>query len=323
MEPVLVYGLGAIGGFYASVLHKAGCQVSVVARSNYEAVKTNGLSLSSKVFGGSNFRPLEVFRSTKEASTMKFSFVVVTVKALDPLGLPDEISPVVTPGFTTIVIIQNGIGMEDPIQKKFPDNTIITCVTWVGVKQTEPGVITHNTFNSMTAGIFWNRFLMRDTEQKRVELFAFLLEKGGTGCEIEANMQIKRWEKVIWNAAWNSVTALTNLNTKDFLENTSPEALPLVVRLMGEMVSIAQASGVPIEKTIINQLLSKAMAAENGLNSSMQEDMRSSRPTEVEVILGNPLRLAIQHGVEAPILRTIYTLVKANDWRIRNKPCGS
>lgn len=318
-----MYGLGAIGGFYASVLNKAGCQVSVVARSNYEAVKSNGLSMTSSVFGGSSFRPFEVFQSPKDAASMKFAYVVVTVKALDPLGLPEAIEPVVTPGFTTIVIIQNGIGMEDPIQKKFPDNTIITCVTWVGVKQVEPGLINHSSFNTMTAGVFWNRFISKDTEQKRAERFAALLEKGGTGCEIVENMQLKRWEKVIWNAAWNSLTALTNINTKDFLENSSAEAISLAIKLMGEMVSIAQASGVPIEKTVINQLMNKAMSSPTGLNSSMQQDMKNVRPMEVEVILGNPLRMARQLNIEAPILTTVYTLVKANDWRIRNKPCGS
>lgn len=45
---VLLFGLGGIGGIYACILHLSGqCDVSVVARSNYEAVKTKGFRLIS------------------------------------------------------------------------------------------------------------------------------------------------------------------------------------------------------------------------------------------------------------------------------------
>jgi ketopantoate reductase len=51
-ENVLLFGLGGIGGVYACILHLSGkCNVHVVARSNYEAVKTKGFKLVSPKFG--------------------------------------------------------------------------------------------------------------------------------------------------------------------------------------------------------------------------------------------------------------------------------
>lgn len=48
----LLFGLGGIGGIYASILACSGAvDVSVVARSNYAAVKDKGLNLRSEKFG--------------------------------------------------------------------------------------------------------------------------------------------------------------------------------------------------------------------------------------------------------------------------------
>ena len=49
---VLIFGLGGIGGVYASILSLSGkCNVHVVARSNYNAIKSHGFRLKSPKFG--------------------------------------------------------------------------------------------------------------------------------------------------------------------------------------------------------------------------------------------------------------------------------
>jgi 2-dehydropantoate 2-reductase len=54
-ENVLLFGLGAIGSIYASILHLSSkCNVHVVARSNYQHIKENGLDLVSPKFGNHN-----------------------------------------------------------------------------------------------------------------------------------------------------------------------------------------------------------------------------------------------------------------------------
>ncbi len=48
----LLFGLGSIGGIYAAALARSGaCDVSVVARSNYAALKDKGLLLKSEKHG--------------------------------------------------------------------------------------------------------------------------------------------------------------------------------------------------------------------------------------------------------------------------------
>lgn len=51
----LIFGLGAIGGVYASLLKRSeAVNVAVVARSNYQTVKDKGFNLDSQKFGKSH-----------------------------------------------------------------------------------------------------------------------------------------------------------------------------------------------------------------------------------------------------------------------------
>lgn len=312
---VLVYGIGAIGGFYTFILDKSGdAEVSVVGRSNYQVMKNSGLKVKSVIFGDHIVKPANVFASTKEGSCHKFKYVVCCNKALEPEKLPEQLKPVVTPGYTTVVLIQNGIGVEEPIRAAFPDNGIITCVTWVGGTQVVPGEIHHVNRNAITLG----PYDAVTSGGGDVDHLSKLLIKGGTEVEVSDDMQAKRWEKVIWNIAWNSLTSLTMLNTEQFLVHSSEYAIPLSRRLMHELVSVARACDVNVNYGVIDALMEKTLGTKGGMESSMMNDLRNNRPMEVEVILGYPMRKAKEHKVDTPILDTLYVLMAAQHYRVRN-----
>ena len=69
---VLVLGAGALGAFYGSVLARAGCEVEVVARSDYDAVSANGYRIDSTL-GDLSFRPARVSRSVDAAQPVRIS----------------------------------------------------------------------------------------------------------------------------------------------------------------------------------------------------------------------------------------------------------
>lgn len=275
-----------------------------------------GLKLLSEKFGNQVISINEVISSPSGAKTGKFDYVICANKALDQEGLPKAISAAITPKETTIVVIQNGVGAESYLQKEFPENTILSCVTWVGAKQTEPGIILHINNNSMTMGIIWNKNIDPAQEAERMQVISDLLRKGGTEVEIVNDIISKRWEKVVWNAAWNSFTALTMLDTKRFL-GSSEQALVVSRRLMNEVVSVANVAGAKINSNHVEQLLDKTLKSE-GLTSSMMVDLANNHPMEVEGILGNPMRVARELNVATPTLDCLYVLIKAQDSRVRN-----
>lgn len=167
----------------------------------------------------------------------------------------------------------------------------------------------------MQIGIFPNPQIEASKEKERLDLFASLLKKGNTVFQVVDNVQIQRWEKVVWNVAWNSITTLTMVDTQTWLAS-SPNATPMSRRLMGEVIDVAQKAGVPLENELIDRLMDKILAMP-GIGSSMQADAKNGNPLELDVILGVPVKKGRELGVSIPTLETIYTLLVAVDGRLR------
>ncbi|KAI4721378.1 2-dehydropantoate 2-reductase [Aureobasidium sp. EXF-10727] len=310
---ILLFGLGAIGGFYAFVLGRNNnVSLSAVARSNYQQVKTRGLNIESENHGNHKVNICQVYKSPDDI-TSPFDYIVCTHKAVNPDKVPPLFKSAVDDK-TTFVIIQNGVGNEEPFRTTFPNNTIISCVTWVGATQTSPGVIKHTKSEDMQMGLFSNPSVSHDLEQERLDTFAALLKSGKTVFQVEDDIQIKRWEKVTWNAAWNSITTLTDVNTQDWLKS-SPQAMTITKRLMCEVIDIADRCHVPLDHKLADDLVDKILAMP-GIYSSMHTDMKAGRPLEVDVILGYPIKKAKEFGMDVPVLSTIWALTTAVNGRL-------
>ncbi|KAH8897497.1 2-dehydropantoate 2-reductase [Thozetella sp. PMI_491] len=310
---VMLYGLGAIGSFYAFILSRSErVRLTVVARSNYEAVKANGLLVRSENHGNHLVRPYKVVKSPTEAGAT-YDFIVCANKAIDQPSLPDNLAPAVDETKSTVVLIQNGVGIEEPIRERWPGVTIITCVTWVGARQNEPGIVHHTKWENTQMGLFSNSVNDSSLEQSRLESFCDLLRVGGTPFSVEPNIQVERWEKVVWNAAWNSLTALTGLDSHSWLA-MSPETEPLTRRLMGEVVAVAQACGVPVTDDVVDRLLEKTMSVHT-FGSSTFADYKAGRPMEIDVFLGYPYRKGRELGLPIPLLEFTYMVLVANNNR--------
>ena len=68
-----------------------------------------------------------VVRTPSEAKGT-FDYIVCAHKAIGQDAVPAMLAPAIDEKKTTLVIIQNGVGNEEPFRKAFPDVTIITCV---------------------------------------------------------------------------------------------------------------------------------------------------------------------------------------------------
>ncbi|KAL4891824.1 ketopantoate reductase PanE/ApbA-domain-containing protein [Aspergillus ambiguus] len=307
---VLLFGLGAIGSFYAFVLQRCPrVRLTVVARSNYEAVKSNGVFIDSANHGEHRFHPHQVIRLPSEASKT-FDYVVCAHKAIDMEDAVAKLAPTVGAS-STIVIVQNGVGNEDPFRRAFPTCSIISCVAWVGASQPSPGVVQHTVSEHTELGLFPNPGLDAGLERNRMGMFASLLEQGETSFHIVDDIQRRKWEKVVWNCAWNATTALTSMDTHAWL-SSSTDAESWTRRLMLEVIAAGKACGVPLEDDLVDKLMEKIHSLPP-VQTSMQVDRASNRPMEIEVILGYPLRKAREFGVQTPLLETLYLLLRAID----------
>jgi 2-dehydropantoate 2-reductase len=166
----------------------------------------------------------------------------------------------------------------------------------------------------MQIGLYNNTATDSTVDTESLKNFATLLEEGRTIFQVVDDIQRKRWEKVVWNAAWNPLTTLTLVDTKTWLES-SDQAYNVTIRLMHEMIDIAQRCNVPLTYDLANELMAKVKTM-GRIGSSMQQDAKAGRPLEVDVILGYPVQKAKEFGMDTPVLDSVFALTTAVHRRI-------
>jgi ketopantoate reductase len=131
--------------------------------------------------------------------------------------------------------------------------------------QHSPGVISHTASIKTPIGLFPSSNDPNNNSEAKLKKFAALLEAGGMPAPIysSAEMQIQRWEKLVWNAAFNSFTAITGLNTRTWLRS-SDDAIPMTKRLMKEIIAVAHANGVLVRKDLDEILVNQVSCRTSG-----------------------------------------------------------
>lgn len=297
---VVVIGTGAVGGFYGSLLAQQGVSVSVVARTDYEHIRRHGIEVASPL-GDRHFLPTEVAQSPEEL-IRKPDYVFLCVKIVEnadrvallrgALGID-----------TAIVLIANGIDIEQEIADAYPEHELISGLAFICVTRTAPGRIWHQAYGRLVLGNFPRG------ASERVRNLCATFANSGIPCVASENITGARWQKCVWNAPFNSLSVLSGgLRTADILATQEP----LVRALMQEVRAVAAASGYGMPEDIVERNIDSTYRMAP-YKTSMLVDFEAGRPMETEAILGNAVRAAKRAGVPVPHLDTVYALMKLRE----------
>jgi 2-dehydropantoate 2-reductase len=300
---VLVIGTGAVGSFYGSMLAKAGVDVSVVARTDFDYIRRHGIHLQSKL-GNYHFLPKQVVRDASEL-TEPPDYVLLCIKVVEQVDRTAILRGAVGPG-TAIVLLSNGIGVEQQIADNFPANELISGLAFICVTRTAPGTIWHQAYGRLALGNY-----PRGTSAKTLALAA-QFEASGVNCMATEDITTARWQKCVWNAAFNPLSVLSGgLATSDIL--SSQEAL--VRALMQEICAIAEAAGHPLPPDSVDRNVESTYKMPP-YKTSMLLDFEAGRALETEAIIGNAVRAGMALGVPIPHLESVYALMKLREIRV-------
>ncbi|KDN53060.1 ApbA-domain-containing protein [Tilletiaria anomala UBC 951] len=345
---IIYVGAGAVGCFYASRMVQGGgnVRVSMVCRSNYKAVKESGLTMQTRNFGDYHFIPHRVFPNVQVAASEgpdvaesasnsgKWDYVVVTTKALpDIVDESRTIAPIVSPPSpdgkfpgSIIVLIQNGVGVEHLHRERFPQNPIVSAVTVISAEQVSHGVVRQNRWTRISIGAFTDgigdRLVSGDQKAKQLhkagedavaELNNIWTAGGIKDVEMhdEKGLQLVRWHKLTINASMNPSAVLSG-GTGNARMSLDAELRRHLQGVMDEIFAAAPSIlGRPFPNSLATpEVILKSTERNTGSKPSMLLDWEADRPLELEVILGNPVRIARSKGVEMPRTQSLYALLK-------------
>lgn len=284
-----VVGTGAIGGFYGGRLAHVGRTVRFLLHSDYEYVKQHGLQVDS-CDGNFMLPHVEAYRHAEEMPPS--DVILVALKSVNNHDLlPKLLLPLIHEG-VTVVLIQNGIGLEDDLQGVFPDLNIVAGLAFICSAKVGPGHIRHQDFGSINLGNF------SCPEDRFEALLSDIRDAGLTAAEVpylEA-----RWKKAVWNMPFNGMTVALNTSTDKLLNTLATRQL--IYDLMMEVVGAAQALGV---STLTSEFADRMMETTDRMvpySPSMKLDFDCGRPMEIEYLYSRPIAEARKAGFEMPKL---------------------
>lgn len=314
-----ILGAGAIGGFLGARLTRAGEDVTLIARGPHlKAMREQGLRVM-EAGGEYTVRPncTDDFGPIREADAV---FVTLKAHALPPVAnrLAESLGE-----NTAVVSAQNGIpwwyfqrygGELDGINLESVDPggvigrainpaRVIACVVYPATDLVAPGVVRH---------VEGDRFSLGELDGIQTERIAALsatLSQAGLKAPIQPKIRDELWVKLLGNAVFNPMSALTRATLVEMAE--SPLTARVVRAAMEEVERVARRLGVEMAVTIERRI--RGAARVGGHKTSMLQDLEAGRQLEIDALAGSVVELADRLSVDVPHLRTLYGCVKLLD----------
>lgn len=296
---VCVVGCGAVGSLFAANLAQLD-DVEVwafdLAREHVDAINRDGLRLSG---AGDVVGHLRATASAAELPACDFG--IVATKAMHTAAAIAATAHAFGAG--SVATVQNGLGNEEAIAEHV--DRVIRGTTFPAGKVLEPGHVQWDVKGDTTFG----PFEPKPAAQAEIERLADACTRAGMPTVAVQDARGPQWRKVIFNAATNPVGALTGLTHGRVCED--PALRRLVSGLVDEGKAVAAAQGIELDadpEDLIDHAARPDVAYDH--KASMLQDVEARRPTEIDYLNGGIVRFGEQHGVAAPLQRTIWALVK-------------
>jgi 2-dehydropantoate 2-reductase len=296
----VVFGAGGVGSFFGGLLARAGADVRFVARgAQLEALRRDGIHIDSTTLGALQVPDVRVTDDTRDVGPV--DLVLVAVKAQQTTGILDALAALVGPE-TTIVTLQNGIESDEVIAERFGRARVLPAVVYVGATVDRPGHVSHVAAGTIAVGI------PAGADRRRVEAVRDLLATTGMPVRIAENIQHERWRKLLWNAGFNMVSAVTGRDPAVLLR--VPESRALLLEVMKEVVAVARAQGIALTDADADDQIAWTERA-GSIRTSTTVDRERGREMEVDALIGVVVRRGAQLGVPTPRSATLLGVLKA------------
>jgi 2-dehydropantoate 2-reductase len=278
-----IIGTGAIGGYYGAKLAHAGQEVHFLLRSDYEYVKQHGLQVDS-CDGSFHLDDVNAYQRPEDMPVC--DVVLVCLKSVNNSKLPALLPPLLHDR-TLVVLIQNGIGVEEDVQKMFPDVQLAAGLAFICSAKTQPGIVSHQCYGSINLADYSCR------DEALIQAVVDEFREAGVETGL-VEYHEARWKKAVWNMPFNGMTVALHTQTDLLLKNKSTRQL--IREQMMEVVTTAQHLGVKnIDESFVDKMIEMTDVM-TPYSPSMRLDYDFHRPMEIYYIYSRPLEIAREAG---------------------------
>jgi 2-dehydropantoate 2-reductase len=294
-----VLGPGGVGGLLAAALHRAGEDVTAIAREpTAEAIAARGISVDSVTLGEFVAHVPVVTQLTEPVDAL-----IVATKAG---GLKDALARVQLDPPLVLPLL-NGLDHLQLLREHFEPSSVVAGTIRVEADNPQPGVIVHA-----------SRFLLVEmasrhgSAREAMSQLAQALDGAGVRARGDWPISPRSEATVMWSklVRLNALACTTSAYDKLLGEIRQTPALRTdLVGAIEEGSAVAAAEGA--DDVSAQKAIDELQRAHDTLGSSMQRDIAAGRSPELDAIPGSVLRAGERHGIGCPTIERLVGMIRA------------
>jgi 2-dehydropantoate 2-reductase len=295
---LLVLGAGAVGLGFAARLSTVADVTAITREKPAKEISEKGLILTG-AWGNGTYR----FPCMSEPPLHEhFDYILVTTKAHDTRHICSRYSGLFEG--SDAVSLQNGLGSAEAIAAF--SGRVIGAVVMSGFVREDLNriTITANAGESLLG-----RF--PEGIDHPVGALAALMDRAGIPARADACIKSQLWSKNLISCALNPISALLGVR---YGLLTSDPGWHIISGIAREVFLVADAEGVPLlwgnPDKFLNYLKHDLIPAMASHSSSMLEDLRHGRKTEIDFMNGAIVSFGKKHGIATPYNECLTNFIK-------------
>ena len=293
-----ILGPGAIGSLVGALLLRSGQEVIFIGKEKKaESINNFGINIVSKIYGNFNIKPNACSNLIED-----LDIVFITVKGCDLSSALDRI-PSDKKKKILFISLMNGMGHFEIIKNSGIEHFSIGTIGSVEVLMDDKNNVIHHSnvkpHIEFSIGLGYNH--------KDNSTIIMLLENAGLIVKFIKSINEVIWRKLIRLAPISIITSITQCSLGMIRGNTKSQSLML--QIINEFCQISSLHNFDI---LPEEVLSQINLLPDRLTTSMQRDFHNGRNTELENILGIPLTIGKNMGLNLPVLDECYRRLKKN-----------
>ncbi|KFE42112.1 ketopantoate reductase family protein [Staphylococcus agnetis] len=293
MKQIAIAGAGAMGGRIGSQLKKAGFDVTLIDfwDEHIKAINEHGLEIQTET----DTHYMKIDACKPEHTEKAYDLIVILTKAMQSETM---VQTLLDRGAihenTAILTMMNGLGHDERFEKIVPKSQIFLAVTMWTAGLRGPGQI-------LLEGTGRIDLQRADGEaDARTQVIADMFNQANLNAYVSDNVLQTVWTKATLNSVLNPLCTILNKTIFEFGEY--PEARQQIEPIIEEIVAVAKAKGIVLNKETLVQKIEGAYPKETqGLHyPSMHQDLYHGRLTEVDYLNGQISKYGHELDIPTP-----------------------
>jgi len=290
IKTVGIIGLGALGALYTNLFTQALGKENVLVladSSRIQRYRQDGLYYNGEL-ADFNYTVANEVQTPVDLMLFasKFGGLLDSIETCRHLIGPE----------TTLISVLNGISSEQILGEAFSPEQVVWCTAQKMGAKKEGKHVMISPVGELALGIPEG---LDDTHFRRLIPF---LDSIHFPYSLPADIRVHSWSKLLCNTGCNQANIVFQCSYATLQTPGKPR--DIMIEAMREVVLIANAEGVPLSESDVENWVSVIDSLPPDGESSMRQDGKARRKSEVELFAGTIRKLAKKHGIDVPV----------NDW---------